>query len=161
MSAFEAPTINDFLDRLRMQTERAIRDFQRSKSQLDAMAAKAGALQSSRRVLVILDAIDEHVEKGVATLLGELRRALRDPDLDPLELRSLIGPRLDELTSGIISAAALERVTQSLQSGQVRELVATRTDKVRSNVRYWLRQFDIGWDEPVLPEALSQPPDAR
>jgi hypothetical protein len=161
MAAFETPTVNDFLGQLHMQTERAVAGFQKNKAQIDSMCAKAGTLQSSRRVLQVLDAIDEHVEKGVAILLAELRRALQEPELDPLELRNLIGPRLEELTSRIVSAAALERISQPLQSGHVHELIAARVEKVHHKVRFWLRQFDIGWDEPVRPEILKPPPDLR
>jgi hypothetical protein len=161
MAAFETPTINDFLGQLHMQIERAVGDFQKSKSKIDSMCAKAGTLQSSRRVLLVLDAIDENVEKGVAMLLAELRRALCEPELDASELRNLIRPRLDELASRTISAAALDRIPQSLKSGQFHELIAARVAEVRHNVQFWLRQFDIGWDEPVKPETLKPPLDSR
>lgn len=161
MAGFEAPTINDFLGQLYMQTERAIRDFQKGKIQIDATCSKAGMLQSSRRVLLILDAVDEHIEKGVSTLLGELRRAVSCPELDPFELRNLIGPRLDELSSGIIAAGNLEQVSRSLQSSHIHELIKMRIEKTRNNVLFWLRQFDIGWDEPIAPEPLKPPPNSR
>src|SRR5690349_9499101 len=99
MPSFDVPTIDDFLAQLRMQIDRALDRFGRAKVAIDSQVASAGATGSSRQILLLLDAMDEHIEKGVAILLGELRRATNYPELDPVALRSLIGPRLDELVS--------------------------------------------------------------
>jgi len=81
MEGFESPTANDFLARLQMQTERTLKRFQQSKNEIDSMCCKSGMMHSSRRILLLLDAIDTHVEQGVAIVLGELRRAVTHPAL--------------------------------------------------------------------------------
>lgn len=161
MASFDVPTTNDFLAQLRMQIDRALDRFRRAKLAIDSEVASAGATGSSRQALLLLDAMDEHIEKGVAVLLGELRRATNYPELDAVELRSLIGPRLDELVSGIIAACRFSAATRNLQNPQFQAMVDARTAKARSNVQFWLRQFDIGWDEPVDPEPLKRPPNRR
>jgi hypothetical protein len=158
MSAFASPTINDFLDQLKVQTDRVVRDFQDRKNEISSMCAKTGTTQSSTHILLLLRAIDEHAERGVALLLGELRRALSYPELDPRVLRDLIPPRLDELADRIITAAAFHNLIRSLQSNQVDEMVSTKIEDIRLKIRFWLRQFDIGWDQPVTPEPLPTAP---
>lgn len=158
MRAFASPTINDFLGQLLIQTERLIRDFQRRKNEISATCAKAGATHSSRHVLLLLDAVDEHIERGVAILLGEVRRALSYPELDPDEIRNLILPRLNELADKIISEAFTQNLVRSLQSGQISEIASNRTKDIKEKLHFWWRQFEIGWDFPVNPEILATPP---
>lgn len=141
-----------------IQTERLVRDFQKRKNEISASCAKAGATQSSRHVLLILDAVDEHIERGVAILLGEARRALSYPELDPDDIRNLIMPRLNELADKIISEAFTQNLLRSLQSDQISEIASGRTKDIKEKLRFWLRQFEIGWDLPVTPEPLVAPP---
>lgn len=158
MSTFSSPTVNDFLAQLHMQADRARRDFGKQKREIAAKCSKAGAVSSSNHVLLLLDAVDEHVERGVAVLLGEFRRALQYPELNPMQLRDLIGPRLHELARSVITMSDVERVAQSLASTQLEEMVVKRTNRLIENLRFWLRQVEIGWDNPVEPETLKGPP---
>lgn len=155
MTVFASPTINDFLDQLKMQTERAVRDFQMRKNEISSTCAKAGITHSSTHILLLLNEVDEHVERGAALLLGELRRALSYPELNAIELRDLIPPRLDELAERIVSVAAFQNLVRSLQSNQMREIIDKRMEDIKTRLRFWLRQFDIGWDQPVAPEHLT------
>jgi hypothetical protein len=158
MSTFSSPTINDFLAQIHMQTDRVLRDFAKQKREIGAKCSKAGMISSSNHILLLLDAVDEQVEKGVGLLLGELRRALQYPELDPLQLRDLTGPRLHELATAVITMSEVERTARSFGNGQFLEMVAARTKRIIDNVRFWLRQFEIGWSDPIEPETLKRPP---
>lgn len=141
-----------------MRIARSLRDFIKEKSNVAAKFGSHGGAGSSMYALSILDVVDDHVEAGVAVMLGELRRAVKYPELDAFELRSLIGPRLEELASSLMSAAGLEKGSRSGGYTQLESLIAAREAKIRENIQFWLRQFDIGWDEAVEPEKLSRPP---
>lgn len=155
MTTFDRPTINDFLAQLQTQSDRAVRLFQDRKNQIDSEFMKAGAAGGSRHSIVILDAIDEHVEKGVGILLGELRRALSYPELDPVELRNIIAPRLQDFSSRIISISGIPRLQTNLKNANFSGHMAERLNAIPDRIAFWLRQFDIGWDTPARPENLS------
>jgi hypothetical protein len=158
MRGFLSPTVNDFLSQLHMQSERLLRDFHDKKNGIDAQSGKIGTAGGSRHILLITDAVERHIEKGVAILLGELRRALEYPELNPQELRDLIGPRLIEFVDSIISASQISTRLSRVQNENFKSAVNRRLQTAKSNVTFWLRQFDIGWDDPVVPETLITPP---
>lgn len=155
MQAFDTPNLNDFLAQLLMHSDRAVRDFNYQKQKTDARASKLGASNGSGHVLLILDALDEHIDSGTAIMLGELRRALSYPELEPNELRSLIAPRLTEFVDRLISVSGIARLTNRLQNDGFQQQINDRLSSARSRISFRLRQFDIGWDMPVLPEPLT------
>jgi len=162
MAGFDSPNVNDFLAQLQVQSDRIASQFAKAKNAINCEVAAAGATGSSRQLLLILDALEEHIERGVALSLGELRRALDYPELDPVELRQLIGPRLDDLATRLIDMCRFDaKSSRHLQSPQIQEMIGARILKLLGNIQFWLRQFDIGWDDPVKPESLTRPLDPQ
>jgi hypothetical protein len=155
MQTFDTPNINDFLAQLLMHSDRAVRDFTNQKRKIDAHVSKLGGSNGSHHVLLILDALDEHIESGTAIMLGELRRGLSYPELEPNELRSLTAPRLTEFVDRLISVSGIARLINQLHNEGFQHQIENRLSSAKSRISFWLRQFDIGWDMPVIPETLT------
>jgi hypothetical protein len=161
MATFDRPTVNDFLAQLQVQSDRALRQFQDQKNDIDSEFMKAGATGGSRHAIVIMDAVEEHLEQGVSILLGELRRALGYPELDAEDLRNLIGPRLQEFAARIVSSSGIPRLQDNLRNAKFSGHISERMNEIPNLIGFWLRQFDIGWDTPVEPEILRSPHPSR
>lgn len=153
---FEQPTINDYLDQLLVTQEESVLDFGKQKASIQAKAAAAGAFQSSRTILLILDAMDSVVKNGALKMLAGLRRATRSTELDPRELRNLTAARIEELTSAVVNAANWNSAGSWIQSNDAMVRIDERIAELKRKVHFWIRQFDIGFDHSPEPESLGQ-----
>jgi hypothetical protein len=68
---FGEPTVNDFLARIDWHISKSLDRAGRAVARVRADAAKNGAFQSGRRVILSIDAVRAEFEAGIEATLGE------------------------------------------------------------------------------------------
>jgi hypothetical protein len=102
---FAEPTVNDFLARIDWHISKSLDRAARAVARVRADAAKNGAFQSGRRVILSIDAVRAEFEAGIEATLGELKRTVRNTELDPKLLRDRVGQRLTKFTDDVKGTA--------------------------------------------------------
>jgi hypothetical protein len=145
---FAEPTVNDFLARIDWHISKSLDRAGRAVARVRADAAKNGAFQSGRRVILSIDAVRAEFEAGIEATLGELKRTVRNTELDPKLLRDRVGQRLTKFTDDVKGTA------------QVRDMGITGVDNHVTDefaafdkyLQFALRQFDVGFHDAPEPE---------
>lgn len=150
----DEPTIDDYGNWLTHQLEKVEREALVQKSKLLSEATLAGAVDSSRTVLLANQIIDEHLERGMAIVFGELRSASKRTSLDKellknravTSLETFVG-RLNNQVAGIGN-----RIGMSAKVGEEQK-------KRVEHVKFMVRQFDVGFYAPHLPAGVTSMTD--
>lgn len=140
----DQPTINDFLDLLRVPlgkaVERALRGFE---EELNAASRTGFGGNTIRRVL---DRTQEEFESSVAAALTTLKRVRDATDLDASTLRGLTAQELENFLLQMKSIIQAERLRVRPGSPQM-AVIDKELAKLDEHLRYALRQFDVGFFE--------------
>ena len=142
---FAEPTIEDFVARIDWHVSNALNRAHKSVGQIRSEAAAKGWLQSGRRYLVSIEAVRKEFEVGIETVLGELKRALRDTELDKHVLRETAEQHLMKFAEDAKEAARVTDIAGF--DGHVKGF-----EELDRYLRFALRQFDVGFSDPPEPE---------
>ncbi len=144
---FTEPTINDFLDCIRPQLDRAIERAHKAVAQVEAQAAKAGSLQSGRTIILIFDEVKKEFDSGILTALGELKRAVNRTKLDRRELRQ---HTYQCLMNFAIAAKAVTK-SDKLKTWGPAPVIDEKLSMFNRDLQLALKQFDTGFLDPLEP----------
>jgi hypothetical protein len=148
------PTIDDFGNWLNHQLAKVENEALVQKSKLLSEATLAGAVDSSRTVLLANQIVDEHLEKGMAIVFSQLRSTSSRTGLDKdllknravTSLESFVG-RLNNHVSGMGN-----RIGMSAKVGEEQK-------KRVGHVKFMVRQFEVGFYAPHLPAGITSMTD--
>ena len=142
---FEQPTIDDFLALIDWHIAKALKAAHQEVNRVRAEFNKGGAFNSGRRIIFSIEAAKKEFDAGIDAVLGELKRTIRKTKLNPKDLRDRAAERLMKFANDAKSAAQVGDVTMGVDVfGQLRAF--------DQHLQFALRQFDIGFFEPVEPE---------
>jgi hypothetical protein len=147
---FSEPMINDHLDKIRRMLGAEIDVLQSSLSRIYSDHAARGVLTSSMTVQRVWA---ETVKSGVAGIekaLHELQRTIQSTKLAPKELRNYT---VGELENFRLQLEAIGREKSNVVQGGMEPFVERESTKLREDLRYMIRQFDVGFFQPSQGEA--------
>jgi hypothetical protein len=148
---FSEPTINDHLDKTRRSLAAEIDALQSSLAGIYSDHAARGILTSSMTVQRVWA---ETVKSGVAGIeiaLRELQRTIQSTKLNPKELRDHTVNELENFRLQL-EAIGREKSSNVVQVG-MEAFVDRENAKLREDLRYMIRQFDVGFFQPSQGEA--------
>ncbi len=108
----------------------------------------AGAYRSGRAILVIFEKVDEGLDRGADTALGELKRTRRLFKLDPDKLREVTEVQLREFLSKLKKLSKHEE----MRMWGAPRIVSERLAKLDERLNFLLENFDVGFIDPAEPE---------
>jgi hypothetical protein len=149
------PTINDYLDLIRVPLDEAIQRSRNAYENELRSAARTG--QSGNAIRRILDLCRQEFEKSVAGTLAALKRVRETTNLDNTELRQLTAQTLENFALGM-KALVRGNLGGRLGDGAVR-VAEEELAKLDAHLQLTLRQFDVGLLElPNTPIAAGVDP---
>jgi hypothetical protein len=143
------PTFDDFASRIDWHIGCAVKRAQESVNLIRGQFAHAGRFQSGARVLNSIEAARREFETGVVTVLGELKRAIVKTSLDRHQLRRMTA---EQLAGFAEKAKATAHVTGDQAMKGTQRQVSELFNAFDRYLQFALRQFDVGFLDPVEPE---------
>jgi hypothetical protein len=150
VSMFSEPTINDHLDKIRRTLSAEVDALQSSLAHIYSEHTARGVLQSSMTVQRVWA---ETVKAGVAgneKALRELQKTIQSTNLPPKELRDCT---VSELENYRLQLEAIALGKSNVVQGGMERLIDRDSAKLRDDLRYMIRQFDVGFFQPSQGEA--------
>lgn len=144
---FENITIEDYRDWIKFHLDKVHAETEREILRVQGEASKAGASGSGRMIIGVFEKALVGLDHGLDTALGQLKRVIRKDQLDPRELRRVTGELLEEFSKDQLSSTQHNRFIEMGSANIVTPLLP----KFEAKVRFALRQFDVGLNDP--PEA--------
>jgi len=145
---FAEPTIADFEDRINWHLEKACFGCQNEIASINRKANAAGSFYSGVRVKSVSSTAEKEFDKGIISALGELKRVSLLGVLDLFELRAITHQKVENFAKAIV-ALAKPAYDECNVPQQCLEVLSSNIERRRS---YLLRQFDVGFEDPPLPE---------
>jgi hypothetical protein len=144
-AVFDKPTINDFLDLLRTETDRALDALAREATALGRAHSASGTYRSGGMIRSLLDASETTFRQRLDDALVALRRVTREGDIDARDLRDTTFQHLTQLTQLVRNASGVDRLVNVMDAGGIGEVVNQHFAQLDQNLRFQFRQFNIGW----------------
>jgi hypothetical protein len=145
---FAKPTIDDYTHWIKWHLSKAAEDAERAINIVVAKSSTAGAYRSGRTIVLVFEEAFSSFDKGVDTALGELKRALRLTDLNRFELRSITEVQLQGFAERVKKLTRYEQLREFAGPKSVNERLA----QFEERLAFTLRQFDVGFLDPLEPE---------
>jgi hypothetical protein len=147
---FSEPTINDHLDKIRRTLSAEIDALQSSLAQMYSEHAARGVLTSSMTVQRVWVETVKSGVVGIEKSLRELQRTIQSTKLHPKQLRD---STVNELENFRLQLEAIGREKSNVVQGGMEAFVDRESTKLRDDLRYMIRQFDVGFFQPSQGEA--------
>ena len=148
LKVYKSPTLDDFAARIDWHLNKAKGIGLASIEGIEAKANATGRYYSGIRIKLVIDAALSEFDKGVSAALGELKRVAALGVLDNCEMRSLTGERLKEFAAQMRKATRPSKLKEFGPVDKIDEMMA----EFDARLNYQLRQFDVGFADPPLPE---------
>jgi hypothetical protein len=139
------PTINDYLDAIRVPLDKAVERTVRIFEDKARGAARSG--QTGNAIQEILGEIQREFERSVSATLTTLMSVTESTKLDASDLRGLTAQELENFARRLKAIIRLERFGKVEPSAQ--RTVDNGLSKLDEHLRFALRQFDVGFFAPA------------
>ena len=145
---FEKPTINDYLGRMRAETNRSLDVVRGEATAKRSLLGAKGLGTSATMVRALLELAETGFRQHLEKLLVTLRRTIDRGELDARDLRDTTVQYLQPLPQMFMDASSVAAVAQAINAGGVDKVVLEASAKMDEHLRLRVRQFDIGWVGP-------------
>jgi hypothetical protein len=147
---FSEPTINDHLDKIRRTLSAEIDGLQSSLARIYSDHAARGILTSSMTVQRVWAETVKSSVAGIEKALWELQRTIQATKLTPKDVRD---HTVSELENFKLQLEAIAREKSNVVQGGMESFMDRESTKLREDLRFMIRQFDVGFFQSSQGEA--------
>lgn len=145
---FENMTIEDYRDWIKFHLDKTVKETEREISLFRMQANSRGMSGTGHSTIATIEKALDALERGLDTTLSQLKRVIKMNKLDPHQLRSVTGQLLEDFSERQKNATGYQRLMECGHS----EIVTPLIPSFEHKVRFALRQFDVGLNDPLEPE---------